>query len=144
MRVLEAAVEGVAEALVLAGSVRERAGQAPGHCVDENHRRQLAAREDVRADRQRVGREVLHDPWTARDAYIDVLLDRRTTDEFLAEHSPPAADHVLALTLLEAQRHALLMYTSCGWFFDEISGIETVQVLKYAARVIQLAGELGG
>jgi len=33
----------------------------------------------------------------------------------------------------------MLMYTSCGWFFDEISGIETVQVTQYAARVLQLA-----
>src|SRR5262249_39496070 len=51
---------------------------------------------------------------------------------------------VLALRCLELQRHRLLMYTSCGWFFDEISGIETIQVLRYAARVVQLARELGG
>ena len=43
---------------------------------------------------------------------------------------------------MELQRHAMLMYTSCGWFFDELSGIETVQVLQYAGRVIQLAEEL--
>ena len=49
------------------------------------------------------------------------------------------ADQVTALRLLEMQRHAMLMYTSCGWFFDEISGIETVQVIQYAARAIQLA-----
>ena len=42
------------------------------------------------------------------------------------------------------QRNAMLMYTSCGWFFDDISGIETVQVLHYAARVIQLAQKIGG
>ena len=45
---------------------------------------------------------------------------------------------------LEIQRHALLMYTSCGWFFDEISGIETVQVILYAARAIQLFDDLHG
>jgi hypothetical protein len=39
------------------------------------------------------------------------------------------------------QRHALLMFTSCGWFFDELSGLETVQVIQYAARALQLAGE---
>ena len=53
------------------------------------------------------------------------------------------AEQVTAIRLLEMQRHALLMFTSCGWFFDEISGIETVQVIQYAARALQLAGELG-
>src|SRR5262249_59480759 len=48
-----------------------------------------------------------------------------------------------ALWLLEMQRHALLMFTSDGWFFDELSGIETVQVIKYAARAIQLAERFG-
>ncbi len=43
---------------------------------------------------------------------------------------------------MEMQRHAQLMYTSCGWFFDDISGIETVQVIAYAARAIQLAAEV--
>ena len=38
----------------------------------------------------------------------------------------------------------MLMYTSCGWFFDELSGIETVQVIQYAARAIQLYGEVFG
>src|SRR5260370_4457005 len=36
------------------------------------------------------------------------------------------------------------MYTRCGWFFDELSGIETVQVIEYAGRVVQLAQELFG
>ena len=48
------------------------------------------------------------------------------------------------LRLMELQRHAMLMYTSCGWFFDELSGIETIQVIEYAGRVLQLAGQLGG
>jgi hypothetical protein len=51
-------------------------------------------------------------------------------------------ERVTALELLEMQRHAMLMYTSCGWFFDELSGIETVQVIQYAGRVIQLAQKL--
>src|SRR5207302_7885540 len=92
---------------------------------------------------ERRGPEVLRDPWAARNAYVEVILGRRTTDEFLAEHSWPNADPVLALTLLEAQRHALLMYTSCGWFFNDIAGIETVQILRYAARAIDLLGEIG-
>ena len=69
---------------------------------------------------ERRGREVLHDPWAARDAYIDVVLGR-STDDFLAEHAAPARP-TRALTLLEAQRHALLMYTSCGWFFNDLAG----------------------
>ena len=86
-----------------------------------------------------VGAQVLRDPWAARDAYIDVVLDRReeVVDAFLAEHALDG--DVSALELLEMQRNAMLMYTSCGWFFNDISGIETVQVLQYAARVIQLA-----
>ena len=56
-----------------------------------------------------------------------------------ASSSEPSASR--ALELLEMQRNAMLMYTSCGWFFNELSGIETVQVLHYAARVIQLAGK---
>ena len=54
------------------------------------------------------------------------------------------ADRVKVWKLLEMQRHAMLMYTSCGWFFDELSGIETVQVIQYAGRVVQLAEELFG
>ena len=53
-------------------------------------------------------------------------------------------ERVRALELMEMQRHAQLMYTSCGWFFDDISGIETVQIIAYAARVLQLAQRLFG
>jgi alpha-amylase/alpha-mannosidase (GH57 family) len=89
------------------------------------------------------------DLWAARDAYIDVVLDRspESVERFLATHGRRAADPVRRpklLKLLELQRHAMLMYTSCGWFFDEISGIETVQVIQYAARALQLAEELFG
>jgi alpha-amylase/alpha-mannosidase (GH57 family) len=92
---------------------------------------------------------LLKDPWKARDEYIRVILDRspENVERFLGEH----ADHVLnpeetivALKLLEMQRHALLMYTSCGWFFDELSGLETVQVIEYAARAVQLGQEIFG
>jgi hypothetical protein len=88
------------------------------------------------------GRDVLDDPWIARDAYVDVLLGIRGSDEFMVEHGRPGADPVLALTLLEAQRHALLMYTSCGWFFNDLAGIETVQILRYAARAVDLLNEI--
>ncbi|TYO94719.1 DUF3536 domain-containing protein [Desulfallas thermosapovorans] len=88
------------------------------------------------------------DPWAARNDYISVVLDRspENVEQFLASHAKKGAlnaeEQVTALKLLEMQRHAMLMFTSCGWFFDDISGIETIQVLQYARRVIQLAGDL--
>ncbi len=84
------------------------------------------------------------DPWAARSSYIRVILDREpaAVDAFLAgqtEQALSAENKTLALQLLELQRHAMLMYTSCGWFFDDISGLETVQVIQYAGRALQLA-----
>ncbi|MGA2890766.1 MAG: DUF3536 domain-containing protein [Terracidiphilus sp.] len=95
------------------------------------------------------GGKLFRDVWAARDGYIHVVLDRRpeTLEHFFAEHqSHPLSgpERVRALELMEMQRHAQLMYTSCGWFFDDISGIETVQVIAYAARVLQLAQDLFG
>jgi alpha-amylase/alpha-mannosidase (GH57 family) len=91
---------------------------------------------------------LLRSPWDARDDYINVLLDRRrNTIPFLARHarSDLTQDEVVTvLELMELQRHAMLMYTSCGWFFNDVSGIETVQVLQYAGRVAQLAQRLFG
>ncbi len=92
---------------------------------------------------------LLRDPWEARDAYIAVVLDRHreNVEAFFAQQAArplSPEEKITALKLLELQRHALLMYTSCGWFFDELSGIETVQVLQYAARALQLASELFG
>jgi len=89
----------------------------------------------------RRGTELLHDPWTARDAYLGFLLGAVSWDAFAAEHV--IGDHHEAGLLLDAQRNALLMYTSCGWFFNDIAGIETVQVLRYAARAIDLYEQLG-
>jgi alpha-amylase/alpha-mannosidase (GH57 family) len=94
-------------------------------------------------------REFLKDPWAARDDYIEVILDRsrENVERFIAEHQArelSGAEKIAVLKLLELQRHALLMYTSCGWFFDDLSGIETVQVIQYAGRALQLAGELFG
>jgi alpha-amylase/alpha-mannosidase (GH57 family) len=96
---------------------------------------------------ERAGRD-LRDPWAARDAYIDVILDRspESMGAFFAAYGHPdlaPEDRPDVIRLLEMQRHALLMFTSCGWFFDELSGIETVQVIKYAARAIQLAERFG-
>src|SRR2546423_4325479 len=87
------------------------------------------------------GGDVLHDVWAARDDYINVVLDRsdESLRRFLLAHAREGARVETVLEMLEMQRNAMLMYTSCGWFFNDISGIETVQVLHYAARVIQLA-----
>ncbi|MCL2877221.1 MAG: DUF3536 domain-containing protein [Acidobacteria bacterium] len=92
---------------------------------------------------------LLDDPWAARNDYIDLVLDRgpEAAERFFATHAARPLDEkerVRALKLLEMQRHALLMYTSCGWFFDDIAGIETLQVLQYAGRAIQLAEKLSG
>ena len=94
---------------------------------------------------ERRGPAVLHDPWAARDAYVAVLLGLDTIDRFAAEHVAVPGDEALveALTLLESQRHALLMYTSCGWFFNDLAGLETVQIMRYAARCLDLLAELG-
>lgn len=94
-------------------------------------------------------RKYFKDPWQARNDYIEVILDRsaQNVERFLARQAirpMEAAERVTALKLLELQRHALLMYTSCGWFFDDLSGIETIQVMQYAGRVTQLAQELFG
>lgn len=91
--------------------------------------------------------ELLRDPWAARNDYISVLLDGvRAREEFLARHSPRAVSETereRVFQLLEMQRSALLMFTSCGWFFSDLAGIETIQVLRYAARVIDLQEQLG-
>jgi len=92
---------------------------------------------------ERRGSAVLADPWAARDDYVQVLLGVEPAAAFVARHARRGADPVEVLTLLEAQRQALLMYTSCGWFFNDLAGIETVQVLRYAARLLHLLDELG-
>ncbi len=87
--------------------------------------------------------KILKNPWLAREDYIDVILDR--TDEnislFLKKHCLMDVEPNRVFRLMEVQRNAMLMYTSCGWFFDEISGIETVQILQYACRAMQLVSQ---
>jgi alpha-amylase/alpha-mannosidase (GH57 family) len=90
---------------------------------------------------ERRGRALLHDPWAARDAYLAVLIGATSWEAFAAEHV--IGDHHHAGLLLDAQRNALLMYTSCGWFFNDLAGIETVQILRYAARAVDLYQQLG-
>jgi len=87
------------------------------------------------------------DPWATRNDYIQLVLDPDASRKAFLERAAgrPLNDleQVRALTQLEIQRNAMLMYTSCGWFFTEISGIETVQVMKYAARIFDLLTTLG-
>ena len=98
---------------------------------------------------EQEGGKLFKDVWEARDAYIEVVLDRsdESTERFFQAHQSHVLlepERIRALELMEMQRHAQLMYTSCGWFFDDIAGIETVQIIAYAARVLQLARELFG
>ena len=98
---------------------------------------------------EREADSLLRDPWGSRDRFVDLILDPERGDagRFLrTEAARPLvpAERVKVMRLLEMQRQAMLMYTSCGWFFSELSGLETVQVLKYAARAIQLARDAAG
>lgn len=95
---------------------------------------------------ERRGSELFLDPWDARDRYVEVLLGSSATS-FLAKHQLRPLDSEQAagaIDLLEIQHSAMLMYTSCGWFFDDVSGIETIFVLRQAGRVIDLARDTTG
>jgi alpha-amylase/alpha-mannosidase (GH57 family) len=98
---------------------------------------------------QRGLKKLLVDPREARDEYIRVILDRspESLALFFDSHAVRPLNETeksMVIKLMELNRHAMLMYTSCGWFFDEISGIETVQVIQYAGRALQLAREVYG
>lgn len=120
-------------------------GDVPG--ARQGYRRPLRAafdwlRDTIAGPWEFVSGSLFPDPWAVRDAYIDVVLDRSRSDDFLLLHAGRGLegdDRVRALELLELQRHAMLMYTSCAWFFDDVSRLEPLQVLRYAARVVQLA-----
>jgi len=94
------------------------------------------------------GRPLFQDPWQARDGYIEVILDRspENREKFLAKYASRTLspeDKIKAIKLLEMAKYAMLTETSCGWFFNDLSGIETLQILSYALRAIELAEELG-
>lgn len=89
------------------------------------------------------------DPWLVRNDYINTILNRseKANMEFVKRWIPECKDELLHTEFVksfELQRQLQLMYTSCAWFFDETSGIETVQVLQYALRAVELAEELWG
>ncbi len=94
-------------------------------------------------------RPITADPWCVRDDYIDLIFDR--SEEFRESFISRNAGNEISptkrmkiLKLLEMQRYRMMMFTSCGWFFDDVSRIESIQVLQYAARAIQLAKEVFG
>jgi len=92
-----------------------------------------------------VSKGLIENPWEMRNRYIDICINRCDRDSFFSEQSRlEEPEKIVVLKLLELQRHAMLMYTSCGWFFNDISGIETEQILLYAGKAIQLAEELSG
>lgn len=95
---------------------------------------------------EREASEILKDPQEARNEYIKVILRRNddTVRKFLKDHCQKVVEPNRVLRLMEMQRNAMLMYTSCGWFFDEVSGIETTQILQYACRAIQLVSQMVG
>lgn len=87
---------------------------------------------------------IFKDPWAARNDYVNVILRRNddTIRRFLRDHCSQAIEPQRALRIMEVQRNAMLMYTSCGWFFDEVSGIETTQIMQYACRAMQLVSQI--
>ncbi len=98
---------------------------------------------------EREAAKLVRDPWATRDAYIQVMLDRgaASVDRFLGSvciTPPTPTDRRRLLELCEMQRHRVLMFTSCGWFFDDVSGIETAQILQYAVRAAELHRALVG
>jgi alpha-amylase/alpha-mannosidase (GH57 family) len=103
-------------------------------------------RDDAAMKFEQGAGELLRDPWAARNDYISVLLDPNEREQFLAKHAIHQLDRAAGIrvfNLLEMQRSALLMFTSCGWFFSDLAGIETIQILRYAARVLDLTNQLG-
>ncbi len=86
----------------------------------------------------------LKDPWLARDDYVDVILDRsdESVGRFFEKHCFVEVEQNRVLRMMEVQRNAMLMYTSCGWFFDDLSGIETTQIMQYACRAMQLVSQV--
>ena len=106
-------------------------------------------RDSINGPFEQKGSEFFRNAWNARNDYIQVILDRtpENIDRYFQTHAARELsneERIVALKLMEMQRHAMLMYTSCGWFFDELSGIETTQVIQYAAKTLQLFEEIFG
>ncbi len=103
-------------------------------------------RDDAALKFESAAGELLRDPWAARNEYIEVILDPDAREIFLTKHAArvlTTAEESRVFSLLEMQHSSLLMFTSCGWFFSDLAGIETIQVISYAARAIELMDQLG-
>lgn len=104
-------------------------------------------RDEVQAHFETTREKLFLDPWAARDEAISLILDEgKSREEFVSRHAPrrlSLEEYRRALLFLELQRNTLLMYTSCAWFFNDISGIEPLQILKYACRALDLMNQLG-
>jgi hypothetical protein len=90
------------------------------------------------------GAALLGDPWAALDGLGEAgPSDPAAATEVLRNFAPrelTESEIVRARDLLELERNALQLFTSCGWFFDDLAGIEPIQVLRYAARALELVG----
>lgn len=136
------------------GRWKEDCGCRMDHYLGWNQRWRKPLREGLDALKEKLDvkfetetKSLLLDPWKARNDYVEVMLHRscETVEKFLQTHAPSVVgdeEKAKVLKLLEIQRNGLLMFTSCGWFFDEISGLEPVQILNYADRAVQIAQSL--
>src|SRR6185503_9471234 len=91
-----------------------------------------------------IRRYVADDPWKIRNEYIHLLLDPSEEKvDALIDPQKSLTDKIKVLNLLQMQKYGMYMFTSCGWFFEDVSRIETIQLLRYAARAIEFAKEVG-
>jgi len=103
-------------------------------------------RDDAVIHYEDAGHDLFQDPWSARNEYIRVLLQPASWSKFLKRNKKrqlSVAEEERARMLLEIQRNSLLMFTSCAWFFSDLAGIETVQIMRYAARLLELQNQMG-
>jgi len=98
---------------------------------------------------ENMGSHLFKDVWKARNDYIELLLEgsNKNKHKFFAENGLRKLSEneiSICIKLLEMQKNAMFMFTSCGWFFSEISGIETLKILEYASKTMEIAGEISG
>jgi hypothetical protein len=98
---------------------------------------------------ENIGGIFFKDVWKARNDYINIILDNSYSakikffeDNALRTLTENEMD--TCIRILEMQKYAMFIYTSCGWFFSEISGLETVKILEYASRAMEISKELTG
>lgn len=133
------------------GRWKEDCGCSTGGEAGWNQRWRAPLREALEFLRDRLsvifeeeGGKLFDDPWEARNGYIYLIRDRsgEARRRFFERFGRGKMDRervAMALQLLEMERHGLQMFTSCGWFFADLAGLETLLVLQHAARAIELA-----